>query len=74
MGKRTGLQKMIALAATAALAAAVLAGCGTPAEPVVKWTQISEGQYRKIAGGDGADLILESVPQEIDHEVILEQL
>ena len=68
---------MIALAATAALAAAVLAGCGAPAEPglpEVKWTQISEGQYRKIAGGDGADLILESVAQEIDHEVILEQL
>lgn len=77
MGKRTGLQKMIALAATAALAATVLAGCGAPAEPglpEMKWTQISEGQYRKIAGGDGADLILESVPQEIDHEVILEQL
>ena len=68
---------MIALAATAALAATVLAGCGAPAEPglpEMKWTQISEGQYRKIAGGDGADLILESVPQEIDHEVILEQL
>ncbi|MBQ6948483.1 MAG: hypothetical protein IJN41_02250, partial [Firmicutes bacterium] len=77
MGKRTGLQKIMVLAATAALAATVLAGCGSPAEPglpAVKWTQISEGQYRKIAGDDGADLILESVPQEIDHEVILEQL
>ncbi len=54
MGKRTGLQKMIALAATAALATAVLAGCGAPAEPglpeggatdpttAVKWTQVSE--------------------------------
>ncbi|MBQ2867950.1 MAG: hypothetical protein IJE87_06215, partial [Firmicutes bacterium] len=77
MGKGTGLQKIMVLVATAALASASLAGCGSPAEPglpAVKWTQISEGQYRKIAGDDGADLILESVPQEIDHEVILEQL
>lgn len=82
MGKRTGLQKMIALAATAVLTAAVLTGCGSPAEPGVtegsgepaeKWRLFSEAQW-KVVAGEGDTYILESVPQEIDYEAFYEML
>ena len=65
--------------ATAVLTAAVLSGCGSPAEPGLqeeaqdKWRLFNEAQWRVVAG-EGDTYLLESVPQKLDYEAIREML